>query len=189
MMISSELSSMHPPLPFPRSYWVQPGRFLGGFFPGDADTVQAHAKLPALAGCGVTHVINLMEADERDHSARLFADYSSALQQIALQRGVSIGWTRRPIPDLGVPEISEMVQILDLVDAAMRDGCVYVHCRGGRGRTGTVVGCWLARHRKAGGSGVLDCLKQLTAHNSSAFPHIPEMEVQREFVRQWRAGQ
>ena len=40
-----------------------------------------------------------------------------------------------------------MSRILDDVDAALADGrTVYVHCWGGIGRTGTVVGCWLMRH-------------------------------------------
>ena len=40
-----------------------------------------------------------------------------------------------------------MTRILDDVDAALADGgAVYVHCWGGIGRTGTVVGCWLVRH-------------------------------------------
>ena len=43
-------------------------------------------------------------------------------------------------------------QILDLVDDALgRDEPVYVHCFGGIGRTGTVVGCWLVRHGRDDG--------------------------------------
>ena len=44
-----------------------------------------------------------------------------------------------------------MSDILDAIDAALRDGkTVYVHCWGGVGRTGTVIGCWLVRHGKTG---------------------------------------
>ena len=39
-----------------------------------------------------------------------------------------------------------MRAILDRIDAELADGqVVYVHCWGGHGRTGTVVGCWLVR--------------------------------------------
>ena len=43
--------------------------------------------------------------------------------------------------------IPHMTRILDEVDDGAREGgAVYVHCWGGIGRTGTVVGCWLLRH-------------------------------------------
>jgi len=177
------------PLPFSRSYWVEPGRLLAGFLPGDEDPAQARVKLTALADCGVTSVINLMEADERNHAGLPFADYRTALQEVAARRGVKINWMRRAIPDLGVPLVSEMAETLDLLDAARRDGCVYVHCWGGRGRTGTVVGCWLARHGLAAGEAVRQRLAELTAHNRAAFRTIPETPVQQDFVRQWKEGQ
>ncbi|GIT00631.1 MAG: hypothetical protein CM1200mP26_23430 [Acidimicrobiales bacterium] len=54
-----------------------------------------------------------------------------------------------PIPDMGLPSggPDEMARILDNLDGALTaGGKAYVHCWGGLGRTGTVVGCWLARH-------------------------------------------
>lgn len=183
-----------PPLLFPRSYWVEPRRFLAGLLPGDPNPVKAQTKLSALAGCGVTYVINLMEEDETDHSGALFADYGPMLREVAAELGGTIGWTRRAVPDLGVPTVIQMSGTLDLLDAAMLGGCVYVHCWGGRGRTGTVArspvaGCWLARHGYAAGDAVLGRLQLLTAHNRAAFGNIPETLAQREFVKDWRAGQ
>jgi hypothetical protein len=173
------------PLPFARSYWVQPGKLMAGFLPGDRDPAVAHAKLAALLDCGVTHIICLMEEDERDHAGRLFLDYRPTLMALGKTRGIDVRWTRHPIPDLSVPAVAEMARTLDTVDAAMRDGCVYVHCWGGRGRTGTVVGCWLARH----GADGLARLAVLTAHDREWFPRVPETSEQRKFVRTWRADQ
>ena len=34
--------------PFPRSYWVMPGRLLVGYYPGAPDPVEAAGKLQAL---------------------------------------------------------------------------------------------------------------------------------------------
>ena len=40
-----------------------------------------------------------------------------------------------------------MVRILDAMDARLAAGTrLYVHCLGGRGRTGVVPGCFLVRH-------------------------------------------
>jgi len=173
------------PLPFARSYWVQPGKFMAGFFPGDRDPAVAGAKLAALLDCGVTHVVSLMEKNERDHAGRQFLDYRPAFLALAKARGIDGAWTRHSIPDLSVPSVTDMSQTLDTLDAAVRDGCVYVHCWGGRGRTGTVVGCWLARH----GADGLARLAALTAHDREWFPRVPETAKQREFVQQWRVGQ
>jgi hypothetical protein len=34
--------------PYPRSYWVMPGRLLAGYYPGAPDPVEAAGKLQAL---------------------------------------------------------------------------------------------------------------------------------------------
>jgi len=53
---------------------------------------------------------------------------------------------RHPIADFGVPTVEAMDDILADVDAALADGrTVYLHCRGGKGRTGMAVACWLIR--------------------------------------------
>jgi protein-tyrosine phosphatase len=86
---------------------------------------------------------------------------------------------------MNIPTVAEMVTILDRIDTIMRDGCTYVHCWGGKGRTGTVIGCWPARY---GGNG-LALLKELTADRFELFGEIPQTDEQRAFVRNWRAGQ
>ena len=175
-------------LPFPRSYWVVPGRLLAGFLPSDPEPAGADAKLRALLDAGVGTAINLMEADERDHAGRRFTAYESPLRALAESRGVGVRCERHPIPDLGVPSPAEMVAILDAIDAGLPQGVVYVHCWGGRGRTGTVVGCWLARHGLATGGAVLELLAALTAARRREFPSIPETSRQRAFVTAWPRG-
>ena len=181
---------MNPALPFPRSYWVEPGRLLAGFMPGDKDPAVAETKLSGLLDCGVTHVICLMEENECDHSGRAFSDYYPLLQKISAARQLQLQWTRRPIKDLNIPAAAEMSRTLDIVDDVIKNGgCAYIHCWGGRGRTGTVIGCWLARHGIATGDAALQQLTALTAHAREHFPHIPETLEQREFVRKWKPAQ
>jgi hypothetical protein len=179
-------TALHP-LPFARSYWVAPGQILAGFYPGDRDPAVASAKLAALLDCGVTHLINLMEADEGDHAGRPFHAYEPDFHRLARERGISSSWIRRPIRDLGEPTPAQMVATLDLIDQGIaQGGCVYVHCWGGKGRTGTTIGCWLARH---GERNPLARLRQLTAHARDHFPSIPETNAQQAFVQRWRIGQ
>ena len=53
---------------------------------------------------------------------------------------------RRPIVDVSIPTVDQMIETLDAIDTYIASGRnVYVHCWGGKGRTGTVVGCWMVR--------------------------------------------
>ena len=103
------------------------------------------------------------------------------------------GWldgTRRvahPIPDMGTPTAGHVIQILDDIDAVRADGgTVYVHCWGGIGRTGTVVGCLLTRHGLDGGDAIAR-IAELRRELPGARPS-PETPGQAELVRGWRRG-
>jgi protein-tyrosine phosphatase len=58
---------------------------------------------------------------------------------------------------------------------------VYVHCRGGIGRTGTVIGCWLARNGLTG-QAALDRIAELRAGTPDGYTQSPETAAQRAFV-------
>jgi hypothetical protein len=174
-------------LPFPRSYWVEPGHLLAGFYPGDRDRDQADQKMNALLDCKVSSVINLMEPDEVDHHHGSFVPYDSRLQELAAARCHAVRCRRFPIVDRTAPTVAYMRTILaDLASALERKETVYVHCWGGRGRTGTVVGCYLCEARRLSGPAALEELKRLTAHTPPAFWPAPEMSVQQDFVRSWK---
>lgn len=175
-----------PEPPFARSYWGVPGQILAGFYPGDRDPVVALNKLNALLECGVTHVCSLMERTEVDHAGRRFEEYGPALWELARQRGRAMALLQSPIRDVSVPTAAQMTTTLDAIDQVLAGGgVIYVHCWGGRGRTGTVLGCWLARH---GERDALGKLADLTAVKREHFRQVPETAEQQQFVRNWRAG-
>jgi len=168
----------NPTAPFERSYWVIPGKFLAGFYPGDRQKDLMMMKLHGLLDCGIYCVINLMEPDERDHDGKPFIDYAHELKKMA-DGNNSIDFYRMPVRDLHVPTERFMIQILDTIDASLNeDRPVYVHCWGGRGRTGTVVGCWLARHGLAEGEGVLHKIQELRCTDAKADWPSPKMPDQ-----------
>ncbi|MDE3259211.1 MAG: dual specificity protein phosphatase family protein [Gemmatimonadota bacterium] len=170
---------MKPPLP--NSYWVRPGRFAAGEYPGDLDPCQAAVKLKMLLHAGINHFIDLTNAGE-------LRPYIDIAEREARAPGVRVGYERFPITDVGVPRSREwMAQILDAIDAALDDRrTVYVHCWGGVGRTGTVVGCWLVRHGESGAS----ALEQVAmwwrgVEKVCRIPRSPETCDQVEYVRNW----
>jgi protein-tyrosine phosphatase len=80
-----------------------------------------------------------------------------------------------------------MAAILEAMDTAILQGRkVYLHCWGGIGRTGTVVGCYLVHQGLEGGS-ALQHLKELyrSSQQFTFFPYVPETDEQVEFVLHW----
>jgi ADP-ribosyl-[dinitrogen reductase] hydrolase len=174
-----------PAVPFGRSYWVEPGRLLAGYYPGAQSTTEAERKLTALLDTGVRCFINLVEADEVNAAGQPMQPYDSLLERLAAARQVEVTHQRMPIVDLGVPAAGSMDAILDAIDRALARGrTVYVHCWGGYGRTGTVVGCWLARHGYAGEAALLR-IEELRRNEETAAHPSPEVESQGEMVRGW----
>ncbi len=176
------------PLPFPRSYWVSTHRqLLAGAYPGDADPTEARAKVTALVGAGVRLVVNLMEEIEIGHDGKPLEPYEELLRAVAAELSVHARLDRFSIPDMDVPAAVRMKSILDAIDTAIADDTtVYVHCWGGRGRTGTVIGCWLARHGVATGKAALERTAGLRAGVPKAHLPSPETNAQREMVRGWK---
>jgi protein-tyrosine phosphatase len=90
-----------------------------------------------------------------------------------------------PIPDMGVTTREQMRRTLDVIDRERaRHGIAYVHCWGGAGRTGTVVGCWLVRHGLAGDA-ALARIGALRAASPALWLDSPQTGGQRAMVRGW----
>lgn len=142
---------------------------------------EAATKLKTLLDAGVNHFIDLTQPGE-------LISYAEFVEQEAHHLGLSAGYERHPIDDMGVPCRPErMADILDAIDAALSDGkTIYVHCWGGVGRTGTVVGCWLVRHGDTG-EAALDQIAEWWRRVEKAWrmPKSPETSDQREYVRDW----
>jgi hypothetical protein len=175
------------PVPFPHSYWVIPGKLLAGYYPGAKNSKEASTKLTALINAGIRHVITLMEPDERDFTGHRFIPYDDLMGSIAARMKVSVTFDQLPIKDLSVPTERHMTRILNQIDLCIKHGkSVYVHCQGGIGRTGTVVGCYLARHGLTTGKNLLDMIRYLRKDTGDSDRMSPETRGQREMLVGWR---
>ncbi|MBN1247428.1 MAG: dual specificity protein phosphatase family protein [Anaerolineae bacterium] len=158
--------------PLLNAYWVVPGRFMVGPYPGGYGGLEASARaIEVLLDAGVAVFIDLTEAGE----LALYAQHLAGRARHA----------RMPITDFEVPSAAEMTQILDAIDRAMVAGeVVYLHCFAGLGRTGTVVGCYLVRHGLDGEAALvaISVLRQQTLFPDS---RSPQTDAQRNMVRTW----
>lgn len=167
--------------PIPNSYWVIPGLLLAGEYPRNPDEPSSIEKLQALTDGGITVFIDLTTPADG------LISYRSLLQRI----NASAEHHSFPIPDVSIPQSSETTaKVLDLLDQTMSIGRgVYLHCWGGVGRTGTIVGCWLARHCLSG-TMALETLGSLWRHCPKArFRQSPETDQQRRYILNWQESE
>ena len=173
--------------PFSQSYWVEPGRFLAGAYPGATDPLEMTAKLTGLVTLGVDMVINLMEATEQDSAGKPYVSYMGELKKLARQQDYDLEILRFPVRDLHVPTRNSLRNILDTIDQNLAGGGrVYVHCAGGRGRTGTVVGCYLMRRGRATPDNVLEMISALRNSNGALSGPALETPKQEHVVLTWK---
>ena len=165
---------VHVDVPIRDSYWVTES-LLAGEYPGAADPEEAARRLHAFARHGITLFVDLTHpGDPLEPYARLLDGGATRVAH--------------PIVDLGTTTIPHMTRILDDVDATIeRGGTAYVHCWGGIGRTGTVVGCWLMRHGLEGGDPIRR-IADLRRDVSDASVASPQTSAQRTMIRTWKRG-
>ncbi|RVE46940.1 hypothetical protein evm_008419 [Chilo suppressalis] len=108
----------YPPLKFS---WLIPKKLAAMAFPRNKE------NLKFLVNQGITHLVTLT------------AGKKPPVDDIA-----RIRWSEIPIEEFGVPTVDDVKKFIDICKRADKNGEVIgVHCRHGRGRTGTMLACYL----------------------------------------------
>ena len=176
-----------PALPFERSYWVDPGRLLAGIWPGDPDPRESARRLGRLLDCDIRTLIDLTECGELELRSGRFRTYAPELERLAAARGLQTTCLRFEIADSEAPGIEGLDRVLAAIEESLGAGRPsYLHCWGGRGRTGLVAGAYLIARGRATAESFVSELARLRQHipTPGDSPQTPE---QCAFVRRWAA--
>ena len=167
--------------PIPESYWVIPARLLAGEYPSSSySPARARQRIAAFLQADFDTFIDLTSPEDNQ-------PYQPLLEHEAAEYGKTVQYRRFAIPDYGLPEPSHMQAILAFIQQALsQNHKIYLHCQGGIGRTGTVVGCYLVQSGLNG----QQALEQLaewwrTVPKSAFHPNSPETKQQEAFIRNW----
>ncbi len=166
-------------LPFEGAYYVGSQLLVGRNFVGQT-VAETRERVAAMLDAGIGTVVSLVDRSELFWMRRHLLDFDYR---------ECFDWHIFPLRDGAAPSPEQMAKILDVIDAAMATNRqTYLHCMGGRGRSGTVVGCLLSRHDIARGVGALNKLSEMRFQHG-LFRRSPETEPQRQTVISWRKGQ
>lgn len=175
--------------PLRGTYWIVPGQFLAGEYPGDVERDVTDKMIRALIGAGIRTFVDLTDEGEINEDAKEIPAYRSTLRQVSEETLVQTTYANIPIEDRGVPSPWTLRCILDVIDRSIADeNPVYVHCWAGRGRTGTVVGCYLKRHGIAEDADVIQKLAHLRKDVPNGRETSPHTDEQIRMVKTWKRG-
>jgi len=157
------------------AWWVEPGRLLAGEYPGNPDRVRSRQKVDVLVDAGIRTFVDLTTPADR------LDPYQPVGYSAAASRRLDLRHVSFPIPDLGVVDDHDYDRVTSAIEAALERGAVYLHCWGGVGRTGTVVGCVLA-DEGLGYDEIIARLATLRRGSRKQSRRAPEVQVQHDLI-------
>lgn len=176
--------------PFDRSYTVVANMLYAGYYAGSSSKDKTFEKLKAIYNSGIRVLINLTEKDEiRVDGEKLFQidkcvkDFNESLEDKLIH-------IRHPIKDMNVPAHAEMNDILMTIETFInKSKPVYIFCCGGYGRTGTVISCFLLKHKLATRDNVFNELQTFRLQDRTHNRPSPQRKIQKDFVLNWDVKQ
>jgi protein-tyrosine phosphatase len=153
---------------------------LAGEYPGARTEEETRVKLRSFLEAGVSYFLDLTEEGECP------ASYEALLLEEAKERNQIVTYQRLAVSGNGAPVTRQMREIQRMIQNALNEGhTIYVHCLGGVGRAGMVVGCYLIEQEMSAAEALAQ-IRRLRRGTTDGWRKSPETRPQEEFVRNWQ---
>ena len=164
-----------PRKPIRNSYRVM-DRVYAGEYPRELDEKKSIEKIKQFERFGITHYIDLTEEGE-------FSPYATMLDS-------KVRHIRFPIKNMSAPHTIESVkELISQINEILKENDsnkVYIHCWGGVGRTGLIVGCLLSEQCGFKFEKTMDALNLVFSDcPKSAYQKTPESDEQRLYIKKY----
>ncbi len=171
-----------------RAYWVDPGRLMAGSYPGEYEPMETRRNIRQLLETGIRTFVSLMEAREENYDEDHLPAYAPIVDEVSRRFSVACELERFAIHDMSIPSPERVGHILETIEGSLaRERPVYLHCWGGRGRTGVIAGIYLIRRGLATPENFVDVIEELRV-GEAAGGRSPETSEQVDFVRSYVRG-
>lgn len=169
------LSQNKPKKPISNSYAVNEWLYAGEY-PGAFSKEDAVEKLGLFQSFGITHFIDLTEEGELSPYAPLLYEGASHHRFSIVDQG---------IPN-SIEDVRKLVSAIRQIHEDNPKAKIYIHCWGGVGRTGTIVGCFLATELGTDYTDTIQELKRRWSDCPKSDRRIsPENSLQYDFIQQY----
>jgi len=179
--------------PFFRAFWIAKLWLVAGSYPFAENVAEGEARLRTIIAGGVRIFINLTTPGELNNAGIPLVDYTPYAQTIAEEFACTLELRQFPIQDGGIPATRELKDILRILRRSEgHEQMTYLHCWGGRGRTATVIACWLVSRNRMTGEEAIAVLQNNLNFNAAGPWNYPryggpllETEIQTQYVKQF----
>ena len=147
---------------------------IAGQYPGASETIAHAIKSVILIDEKIDVIVNLMEYDELER----FTPYEAIFQQLRPDMCIE----HFPIRDMDIPDYEILKAILKSLNTHLPHQKIYIHCWGGHGRTGTIIGAYLVES----GWEPQDALNQIASQRRlTPFGDQPSPQTREQIAAVW----
>lgn len=157
---------------------VEPDKFYAGGYPYNPGAEDSCEVLAYLLEKGINAFIDLTEEDELVHYKKFLPTSNSVLERVY--------YTRYEIEDYSVCDKETMDNIIAKINGFLESGFkLYLHSRGGVGRTGLVIGCWLIKRGYTFDEAIKKMAEMFKESAASAYTTLPDNKKQIDFIKNY----